>query len=496
MNKRSLLRMATSICFTAIVMFLGQSISFADEVKPVHEYNFNNDNLASVYDLGKKALTGYKSSEVEYIPSFNEMGMAARFSGKNNISFHSDTLPKGAKSIRFNIRKDASTVSTKQPEPVLSKISRSGDGLYIGIGGLHEISKPGNLYILNQNKDFSVNFEIQTPGSICDGRWHDILFTWDGTTNANSIKLYVDDMTTPVAQVTPNSTENYRNVTFWVSSCEYQPPNISLRGFIGDLDNLKLYDVAIPPKSDISSNLKAVGGDSKVDLTWNAVTDATSYTIKRSTTEGGPYTTIKTGVTDTTYTDSDVTNGTTYYYVVTAIVNGSESGGSNEASTKPTADQTPPATDAKLKVVLEVSEALQLSVDDDLDVNTEMSWTSSDDTVATVNEKGVVTALTPGNTVITVKSVDGSYTDYINVLVVENADDYRLAIDLKIGETARLTIDNLTNTANVTWAPMDSSIANVTSKGKITALSKGLVLITAKDNEGNIIGRVYVRVRE
>jgi hypothetical protein len=149
-----------------------------------------------------------------------------------------------------------------------------------------------------------------------------------------------------------------------------------------------------------------------------------------------------------------------------------------------------------LKVVLEINEKLQLSVDNDLGVNVEMTWTSSDNTVATVNEKGIVTALAPGNTIITVKSADGSYTDYINVLVVENADDYRLAIDLKNGETARLTVDDFTNTANVTWAPMDSSIANVTNKGKVTALNKGLVLVSAKDADGNIIGRVYVRVRE
>lgn len=197
-----------------------------------------------------------------------------------------------------------------------------------------------------------------------------------------------------------------------------------------------------------------------------------------------------------TDTDTDVTNGTTYYYIVSAVNAGTEIIDSNEASAEPIADQTPPATEAKLKVVLEVSEALRLSVDDDLNVNTQMAWTSSDQTVATVNEKGIVTALAPGNTIITVKSVDGSYTDYINVLVVENADDYRLAIDLNVGGTARLTADDFTNTTNVTWAPMDSSIANVTSKGKVTALSKGLVLITAKDNEGNIIGRVYVRVRE
>ena len=235
--------------------------------------------------------------------------------------------------------------------------------------------------------------------------------------------------------------------------------------------------------------------ENNVNLTWNAVPGAASYSVERSTAPGGPYTQIASDLTETSYLDKSTSPNTTYYYVVKAKISDTETLTSPEVSaTLP--PETPPATEAKLKVVLEVAESLRLSVDDDLNVNTQMSWSSSDPTVATVNEKGIVTALAPGNTVITVKSVDGSYTDYINVLVVENADDYRLAIDLKIGETARLTADDFTNTANITWAPMDSSIANVTSKGKVTALSKGLVLISAKDADGNIIGRVYVRVRE
>lgn len=249
------------------------------------------------------------------------------------------------------------------------------------------------------------------------------------------------------------------------------------------------------PNSQVC-HLEANSGDATINLKWTLVAEATKFNVKRSITAGGPYETIATDVTGNTYTDTGVTNGTTYYYIVTAIIDGREGGKSNEASATPEASQTTPTTEAKLKVVLEVTEALRLSVDDDLSVNTQMAWSSSNESVATVNEKGIVTALAPGNTVITVKSSDGSYTDHINVLVVENADDYRLAIDLKVGETSRLTVDDFTNTLNVKWAPTDSSIANVTSKGKVTALSKGLVLITAKDEDGNIIGSVYVRVRE
>lgn len=239
---------------------------------------------------------------------------------------------------------------------------------------------------------------------------------------------------------------------------------------------------------------QASSSNNGVNITWNSIPGAASYSVERSATAGGPYTPIASDLTETSYTDKSVTANTTYYYVVKAKLSDTETVTSAEVSATPTTET--PTIESKLKVVLEPTESLQLSVDDNLAINTNMTWTSSDNTVATVNEKGVVTALAPGNTVITVKSPDNTYTDYINVLVVEDAGDYRLAIDLKVGQSARLTVDDLTNTVNATWEPMDSAIANVTSKGKVTALKKGLVLFTAKDEEGNVIGKVYVRVRE
>jgi autotransporter-associated beta strand protein len=55
-----------------------------------------------------------------------------------------------------------------------------------------------------------------------------------------------------------------------------------------------------------------------VNLTWNAFAGATSYTIQRSSVSGGPYTTIQSGITGTSYTDSNVTSGNIYYYTILA----------------------------------------------------------------------------------------------------------------------------------------------------------------------------------
>lgn len=80
------------------------------------------------------------------------------------------------------------------------------------------------------------------------------------------------------------------------------------------------------------NNLIANAIGNSITLNWTAVSGATSYNVKRATTTGGPYTTIATSVTGTIYTDIAVTNGTTYYYIVTAVNAGGESGNSNEAS--------------------------------------------------------------------------------------------------------------------------------------------------------------------
>ncbi len=91
--------------------------------------------------------------------------------------------------------------------------------------------------------------------------------------------------------------------------------------------------IFLPP-----SGVIAKSGIESIDLTWTASDGATSYNIKRSTTAGGPYTTVSTpgAVTGTTYADTGLTNGTPYYYVVSAEKAGpTESVDSAEATATP-----------------------------------------------------------------------------------------------------------------------------------------------------------------
>ncbi|MBC8160297.1 MAG: fibronectin type III domain-containing protein [Roseiflexaceae bacterium] len=95
---------------------------------------------------------------------------------------------------------------------------------------------------------------------------------------------------------------------------------------------LSPFAVSAPPAP---AGLVASAGNGQIGLTWSAASGATSYNVKRTT--GGNYVTIASNLTTTSYTDSGVTNGTSYNYIVTAVNGGGESSPSNQASATPSA---------------------------------------------------------------------------------------------------------------------------------------------------------------
>ena len=125
--------------------------------------------------------------------------------------------------------------------------------------------------------------------------------------------------------------------------------SLGASGVVG-ADTKGVQGLRLTPPPDVTppaapTGLTATGGDSTVSLDWNdnAEPDLASYNVKRATSPGGPYSTIATGVATSAHVDNGVSNGNTYYYVVSAVdTSSNESGNSNEDSATP-ADPTPPA---------------------------------------------------------------------------------------------------------------------------------------------------------
>ena len=92
----------------------------------------------------------------------------------------------------------------------------------------------------------------------------------------------------------------------------------------------------------------ATAGIGQVALSWSAVSGATGYKLYRSTTDGGPYAPASANLSSTAYTDSQVTAGTTYFYVVRATNAVGESPNSNQAQATPTAPPPPHPVDVTI----------------------------------------------------------------------------------------------------------------------------------------------------
>ena len=121
--------------------------------------------------------------------------------------------------------------------------------------------------------------------------------------------------------------------------------------------------------------------------------------------------------------------------------------------------------------------------------NRTVTWSSSDPSIATVDENGTVTAIAKGEAIITAESADGVKAE-CKVTVEKKVS----AIELSESEKTVFVGDTFTITATVkpedafnrtvTWSSSDPSIATVDENGTVTAIAKGEAIITAESADG------------
>jgi fibronectin type 3 domain-containing protein len=203
-----------------------------------------------------------------------------------------------------------------------------------------QLNANGQVTVGTGNPDTS----ISSGNGFNNGQPH--VVTFKRTESTGAFVLYVDS--TEAAMGTGGTNSQTAPPTLWLGAVP------SGGGFFtGDIGEVKFYTSALSDVDRVAQEaslihkwgvslpaapggLTALAADGQVQLNWNAYPTATNYFVMRSTTSGGPYTDVG-STTETNYVDATVVNGTTYYYVVSAVTPYAASGNSTQVSALPTA---------------------------------------------------------------------------------------------------------------------------------------------------------------
>jgi fibronectin type 3 domain-containing protein len=166
--------------------------------------------------------------------------------------------------------------------------------------------------------------------------------TWQGSTSGNptSYSIYRGTISDGEA-VTPVGTVSGTTTTFTdtgLTNGKTYFYNIAANNSVGvspdsnEVSVIPAVSATIPPAP---TGLNATAGNGSVGLTWGASAGATSYSVYRGTAPGAEGSTPVGTITSTSFTDTGLTNGTAYYYKVTASNSVGASPSSNEATATP-----------------------------------------------------------------------------------------------------------------------------------------------------------------
>jgi cellulose 1,4-beta-cellobiosidase len=123
----------------------------------------------------------------------------------------------------------------------------------------------------------------------------------------------------------------YQNDNYGGTSWTLTSDTPLFTAYSGLNDNMSSCKITSATFPGIPGNLVATAGNASVALSWNASSGASAYNVKRSTNNGGPYAPLA-STTSTAYVDRSAANGTTYYYVVSAMNIAGESANSGQAA--------------------------------------------------------------------------------------------------------------------------------------------------------------------
>lgn len=222
---------------------------------------------------------------------------------------------------------------------------------------------------------------------------------------------------------------------------------------------------------------------------WNTVDDALGYMISRATDGNGYALYAQLPADAQTFVDTAVSEGHVYSYKVQAYNAAGLGYGSAKTAHLP----------APTKVTISPAGTSQLYVRENLQMQasvypeyaeTTLTWSSSNESVAAVDQNGLVTAVSAGVTQITVTTDNGvSRSVKVKVLNVQPKKvklNKSGTVKLKKGKTLKLKATLMPDYAvtKLKWSSSNKRVAKVSAQGVVTAVRPGTAVITVKTANG------------
>lgn len=130
-----------------------------------------------------------------------------------------------------------------------------------------------------------------------------------------------------------------------------------------------------------------------------------------------------------------------------------------------------------------------------LNTNDKVTWSSSNEKVATVDEYGIVTGVSAGITTITATVNDKTYSMFISVDIKETEATLEISGNqtVYVDETIQLKakLYNTNKNTTIYWESSNESIASVSQKGEVTGKKVGIVTIKASAVTNSLIEKEY-----
>jgi prepilin-type N-terminal cleavage/methylation domain-containing protein len=320
-----------------------------------------------------------------------------------------------------------------------------------------------SLYMLNQNltdvvlQNAPYTLPTQVPGVFTDSTHHDVNVQWfdvsgNPVSTVNTSSLGEHLLFTAKALSNPAKTTtlklNVVNIVSWV-----QDP------ITATVDLNSTY--AMPTHALANVENATVSTTKYVEVQWNNSISTASLGVKHATGYAKDKTSLTLGLDVTVVAQRP-----------TSVVLNLDSHGMRSGETVDLNETVYPV-DANDKTV---------------------SWSSSNEAVATVDGNGVVTAVAPGISVITVKTntdgPSGPVTDTCQITVIKNVTGLmldRTTVTLGIGNTQTIVATVSPSDATdkrVTWTSSDPNVATVNALGMVTGVREGTATIKAKTVDG------------